>query len=268
MRFIYLSLTSLLLSTQLIHADIIMGVVPQQSPLKLQKVWRPIAEYLSDKTGQKVIFKTEKSIAEFEKVLYSGGYDFAYMNPYHYVVAHKKQAYHAKVRADKNIRGILVMKKGSGIEQLKSKDTRYLFPSPNAFAATLLTKYELIETFKVDPKVLQKARYVNSHDSVYKAISRDIGDVGGGIERTFRNMNDRQTKENLHVVHRTKAYPSHPFAFRPDLKEETTQRIVEALLQMPATLLKPLSIKALHQIDDSEYKSVEELAVLLNIMPR
>jgi phosphonate transport system substrate-binding protein len=267
MRFIYLSLTSLLLTAQLIHADIIMGVVPQQSPLKLQKVWQPIAEYLSDKTGQKVIFKTERSIAEFEKVLYSGGYDFAYMSPYHYVVAHKKQAYHAKVRADKNIRGILVMKKGTGIERLKSKDTRYLFPSPNAFAATLLTKYDLIETYKVDPKVLQKARYVNSHDSVYKAISRDIGDVGGGIERTFRNMNDAQTKDNLHVVHTTKAYPSHPFAFKSDLGEEKTQRIVEALLQMPAALLQALSIKALHQIDDSEYKSVEKLAVLLNIMP-
>jgi len=265
MKLLFLTVTLLILP--LLHADIIMGVVPQQSPLKLQKVWRPIAKYLSDKTGEKVVFKTEKSINTFEKVLYEGAYDFAYMNPYHYVVVHKKKNYIAKVRAAKNIRGILVMKKGIGIEKLKEKDTRYLFPAPNAFAATLLIKYDLLKNFNVDPKLLEKARYVNSHDSVYKAISRGIGDVGGGIERTFKNMHDIQTKENLHIVHTTKAYPSHPFAFRPDLTEEVTQRIVKALLEMPQELLKTLSVKTLCTIDDSEYKSVEALAILLNIMP-
>jgi len=265
MKFLVLGLP--LLIVQLLHADIIMGVVPQQSPLKLQKVWQPIAEYLSEKTGEKVIFKTEKSINKFEEVLYKGGYDFAYMNPYHYVVAHKKQNYMAKVRATKNMRGILVMKKTAGLEKLKEKDTRYLFPAPNAFAATLLTKYDLVTKFNVDPKLLEKARYVNSHDSVYKAISRGIGDVGGGIERTFKNMNDVQTKENLHIVHTTKAYPSHPFAFRPELKKEIVEGITAALVQMPEPLLKSLSIKALYKIDNSEYKSVVELATQLEIMP-
>ncbi len=267
MKCLYTSLILLSLTVQQINADIIMGVVPQQSPLKLQKVWQPIADYLSEKTGENIIFKTEKSINKFEEVLYKGGYDFAYMNPYHFVIAHQKQDYHARLRSNKNIKGILVMKKGKGLEKLKEKDTRFLFPAPNAFAATLLTKYDLIQKFNVDPKILDKARYVNSHDSVYKAISRNIGDVGGGIERTLKNMNDTQTKENLHIVHTTKAYPSHPFAFKPDLKEETTQRIVNALLEMPEVLLKALSIKALHKIDDNEYQSVQDLAVQLDIMP-
>ena len=153
------------------------------------------------------------------------------------------------------------------LEKLKEKDTRYLFPAPNAFAATLLTKYDLVTKFNVDPKLLEKARYVNSHDSVYKAISRGIGDVGGGIERTFKNMNDVQTKENLHIVHTTKAYPSHPFAFRPELKKEIVEGITAALVQMPEPLLKSLSIKALYKIDNSEYKSVVELATQLEIMP-
>ncbi len=267
MKFHYISLIISLLIVPQIHAEIIMGVVPQQSPLKLQKVWQPIAEYLSNKTGEDIIFKTEKSISKFEKALYNGGYDFAYMNPYHYVLAHKKQGYLAMLRANKNIRGILVMKKGTDLEKLNEKPTRYLFPAPNAFAATLLTKYDLVQQFNVNEEVLNKARYVNSHDSVYKAVSRGIGDVGGGIERTFKNMNDIQTKDKLHIVHTTKPYPSHPFAFKPDLNKEMTKRIVNALLEMPEPLLKELSINALHKIDHNEYKSVEDLAILLNIMP-
>ncbi len=267
MRLHYITLAISLLTLQHLCADIIMGVVPQQSPLKLQKVWQPIAKYLSDKTGETVIFKTEKSINTFEKVLYAGGYDFAYMNPYHYVVAHKKQGYNAKVRAKKNIRGILVMNTENDVEKLKDKAARYLFPAPNAFAATLLTKYELVKKFNVNADVLKKARYVNSHDSVYKAVSRGIGDIGGGIERTFNNMNDTQTKEKLHIVHTTKAYPSHPFAFKADMNRLKAQRIIDALLEMPEPLLKALSVKALKKINNDEYKSVKELAILLNIMP-
>ncbi len=267
MKLHYIALAMSLLTLQQTYADIIMGVVPQQSPLKLQKVWQPIAKYLSEKTGEVIIFKTEKSIDKFEKVLYEGGYDFAYMNPYHYVIAHKKQGYKAKVRSNKNIRGILVMQAGTQIEKLKDDSARYLFPAPNAFAATLVNKYELMTKFNVNAEVLKKARYVNSHDSVYKAVSRGVGDVGGGIERTFNNMNDTQTKDSLHIIHTTQAYPSHPFAFKADMNRLTMQRIMDALLEMPESLLKTLSVKSLHQIDHNEYKSVEDLAVLLKIMP-
>ncbi len=256
-----------LLSVPAFYADILMGVVPQQSPLKLQQVWQPIAAYLTEKTGEKVIFKTEKSISKFEDVLYSGGYDFAYMNPYHYIIAHKKQGYLAKIRAKKDIKGILVMHKDSSIKTLNDDKARFLFPAPYAFAATLLTKYELIEKFKVDPKVLDKARYVNSHDSVYKAVSRGIGDIGGGIERTLKNLNDLQTKDNLIIVHTTKAYPSHPFAFRPSLDQAVSKKITQALLEMPEPLQESLSIKGLKKVDDSEYTSVEKLALKLQIMP-
>jgi len=268
MRYFSFLLALVLLTSATLNADIIMGIVPQQSPLKLQKVWQPIASYLSEKTGEKVIFKTEMSISKFENVLYNGRYDFAYMNPYHYVVAHKKQGYLAKLRATKDIKGILVMHKDGTIKTLDDKQARYLFPSPNAFAATLLTKYELIENFKVDPKVLKKARYVNSHDSVYKAVSRGIGDIGGGIERTLNNLSDMQSKENLIIVHTTKAYPSHPFAFKPSLDKQVVQKIIEALLQMPESLQKSLSIKGLKKVDNSEYRSVKNLAIKLQIMPR
>ena len=253
----------------LLHADVVMGVVPQQSPLKLLKVWGPIAAYLSQEIGENVVFKTEKSIGKFEKVLYSGGYDFAYMNPYHFVVAHKVQGYEAKVRASKNIKGILVQKKGTSKEKVLDKHSRFLFPAPNAFAATLLTKHELLQKYNMDLNVLNKAvRYVNSHDSVYKGVSRGIGDIGGGIERTFNSLSDMKTKNSLDIVHTTKAYPSHPFAFKPTMPKELKRKIADALLSMPQMYLKPLKMKALKAINNDEYDSVKALAIKLKIMPR
>ncbi len=69
--------------------ELTFGIVPQQSPLKLSKKWLQITKYLSQKTGIKIIFKTENSIPAFEKKLYKGIYDFSYMNPYHFILANE-----------------------------------------------------------------------------------------------------------------------------------------------------------------------------------
>lgn len=131
-------------STLMFSQTITLGVVPQQSPLKLAKKWSKVTNYLKEKTGYEIVFKTEKSIPTFEEQLYSGTYDLAYMNPYHFVVANHKQNYEAFTRANKNIVGILLAKEKSipfTKDNLKGKT--FLFPAPNAFAATLLTKFEL-----------------------------------------------------------------------------------------------------------------------------
>jgi phosphonate transport system substrate-binding protein len=122
------------------------GVVPQQSPIELIKEWQPVITYLENATGEKITLKVERSIPEFEKVLYSGGYDIAYMNPYHYVVSHKRKNYSAAVRDEKNLIGILVVRKNSGLNDVSMlRGKQFLFPAPDAFAATLLTKYELLK---------------------------------------------------------------------------------------------------------------------------
>ena len=234
-----------------------LGIVPQQSPLKMFKAWKPITKYLSEKTGHKIVFKTEKSIAEFEKVLYSGGYDLAYVNPYHFIIANRKQDYRAAVRAKKMIRGILVAK-GDDIkfdDIISSKTTRYLFPSPNAFAATLLTKFELLSKYGVNVNKQDTYQYVNSHDSVYSGIARNTGEIGGGIQRTYNNFNKKKDKNKINVIYTTDAYPSHPIAYKPTLTKETQRNLTEAFLSIPEELISTLKIKKIIASSVSHYCS-------------
>ena len=98
------------LAVFLFSKEIILGVVPQQSPLKLSQKWLKITEYLEQETGLNIVFKTKNSIPMFEEELYNGNYDLAYMNPYHFIIANNKQNYNALVRSNKNIVGILVAK--------------------------------------------------------------------------------------------------------------------------------------------------------------
>jgi len=270
MKNIAIGLVLCALSVPVAAEKLTLGVVPQQSPLKMFKVWKPITKYLSEKTGHEIIFKTEKSIAEFEKTLYSGGYDLAYMNPYHFVVANRKQDYQAAVRADKMIRGILVSKneKDSFNKIIKSKTTRYLFPSPNAFAATLLTKFELLTKYGVDINKQDSYQYVNSHDSVYSGIARSTGDIGGGIQRTYANFGKKKDKNQLNIIYTTDAYPSHPVAFKPSLSTELQSNLKEAFLNIPDELIARLSIKKIIPSNNEEFDAIRDLESKLAVVER
>jgi phosphonate transport system substrate-binding protein len=251
---------SLLFTTILSAKALVFGVVPQQSSIELAETWKPVVAYLEKTTGEKIHLKIERSIPEFEQALYSGEYDFAYMNPYHYIVAHKRIKYQAIARDIKKLVGIIVVHKESGIQHVSElKGKEFLFPAPDAFAATLLTKYDLLKEHGIDIERDKKFRYVNSHDSVYKGVARHIGDAGGGIERTFNNLGDSITKASLKIIYKTDAYPSHPFAFHPALPQKVQERLTEAIITMSPSLLEPLSMKQIIQTHDSEYNTVRRV---------
>ncbi len=252
----------LLATTYLLSTEITIGIVPQQSPLKLSKKWLKVTNYLYEETGIKVIFKTEKSIPKFEKELYAGNYDISYMNPYHFIIANKKQGYQAFTRANKNIVGIVLSKETKvDFTTANLKGKTFLFPAPNAFAATLLPKLEFKSKFNFDIDKEARVLYVNSHDSVYKGISRDIGYLGGGIIRTYNNFIDKNDKDKLHIVYKTSPYPSHPIASHPRVSQDVVTKIQNAFINMPEDVKKVLSIKAFKITDSKEFDVIQQLGV-------
>ena len=252
----------LLASTYALATQITLGVVPQQSPLKLAKKWSSITKYLEKETGIEVIFKTEKSIPKFEQQLYKGVYDISYMNPYHFIVANQTQNYQAFIRAKKNIVGILLSKdKNVDFTKQNLANKTFLFPAPNAFAATLLPKFEFKKRYGFDIDEQARVLYVNSHDSVYKGISREIGYLGGGIIRTYNNFIDKNDKENISIVYKTQPYPSHPIAYHPRVNKDDVLKIQKAFLNMPIELSKILSIKKFKAIQNSEYDVIKNIGV-------
>ena len=158
------------------------GVVPQQSATRLAQVWIPFLEELERVSGHKLKFTTAKDIPTFEACLKAKAYDFAYMNPYHYTVFHETAGYEAFAhQSDKRLKGILVARKDSDIDDLSQLNNRTLaFPSPAAFGASVIPRAELsAKNITVEPS------YVKSHDSVYRSVALGLFPAGGGVKRTF-----------------------------------------------------------------------------------
>lgn len=242
------------------------GIVPQQSATVLAKKWLPIFRYLNKKTGHKFVFKTNKTIPEFENNLLGKKYDFAYMNPYHYTVFHKKSGYKAILKqGQKQIKGILVAHKNSRIDSLADLNNQTVaFPAPAAFAATVIPK----STMK-SQDINVTSQYVSSHESVYKNVAYGNFVAGGGIERTFANT-PKEITDNLKVFWRSKGYTPHAIAFTGDIPQSVVDKVINAFLEMNSDeegekLLESIKFKSIEAANDSDWDDVRDLNIeLLN----
>lgn len=209
-RLVLLSLM-LLTSFTLPAKELVFGIVPQQSAARLAEMWTPMINYISQQTGHQIRFATAKDIPTFERRVLAGEYDIVYMNPYHYTVFSQKPGYDAIAKQkNKQIKGLLVVPKSSAITELSQlQQARIAFPSPAAFAASVLPRAELRRQ-GVDFEPV----YVSSHDSVYLNVSRGFFPAGGGIKRTF-NAVDSAVSDNLRILWQTKGYTPHALAIHP-----------------------------------------------------
>ncbi|WP_047043943.1 phosphate/phosphite/phosphonate ABC transporter substrate-binding protein [Vibrio mexicanus] len=261
MRTLFVAL--LLLTSTAVHSErFTFAIVPQQSASRLAELWTPIMDHLSEKTGHEFVFVTAVDIPTFEQRLKNGEYDFSYMNPYHFTVFNQSPGYQAIAKAkDKQIKGIIVARKDSNIQSLgQLNGSQLAFPSPAAFAATILTQAELNgRNVEFTPK------YVSSHDSVYLSVARGLFPAGGGVMRTFRSL-DEEVRSQLTPIWTTNGYTPHAIAAHPDLAPKVVQEIQQLLVNlhespMGLNQLERLKIKGFVSATNNDWDDVRALNI-------
>ncbi len=236
------------------------GIVPQQSASKTARHWVPVLNHVSKISGHKLVFRTTRSIPAFEEELKVARYDLAYMNPYHYTLYHQQSNYDAIARAsNRRIRGIIVVHKDSAYKSIEDLDGQIMaFPSPNAFAASMLIRSELMSRgIEVTP------RYVASHDSVYRNVNQKRFVAGGGVIRTLKNM-EPSIQNNLRILYQTSDYTPHAIAAHRRIPEENIRKIQKAFISLNKTsegqqLLRNMGIDSLEIAIDSDWDDIRKL---------
>jgi len=261
-----IKLLSLVVSAALISAPLhasdyySFGVVPQQPAQKLAGLWVPVIRELEKQTGLKIRFQTAPSISMFEHRLSVGRYDFAYVNPYHYVTFQKKTGYQVFAKeAGRKLRGIIVARKGANIKWQGRQ--RLALPAPAAFGASLLTQSMLKQKgLGYEPE------YLGSHDSVYIAVAQGLYPFGGGVPRTLNSM-PPAIKEQLVVVDKTPGYTPHAFVAHRRVAKKDVDAIQKMLIDMQyneagSNMLQRLSFnKGITAATDKEYGSIRKLKI-------
>ena len=170
--------------------------------------------------------------SDLEAKLANGDFDFAYMNPYHALVAGRDQGYVPLVRdGGRSLYGILVVRKDSPIQDVKDLDgAEIAFPAPNALGASLLMRAELArgQGISITPK------YVKTHSSVYLNVLLGQTAAGGGVMGTF-NQQPATIKDQLRTVFVTRDMAPHPLGAHPRVSLSDRAKITKALLAIAGT---------------------------------
>lgn len=205
------------------------GVVPQFEQRKIFQIWVPILSELEKRTGFRFELKGSSKIPAFEERFMAGGFDLAYMNPYHLVLASDGQGYVPLVKdGRRTLNGILVVRRDSGILNINElQDKAIAFPAPNALGASLLIRAELKNKFGLD----FSPKYVQTHSSVYLHVIKKLVDVGGGVMQTLESQKP-DIKDNLRVLYKTMSMSPHPIAVHPRVPVAHQDKIRRALLEI------------------------------------
>jgi phosphonate transport system substrate-binding protein len=240
------------------------GIGPAQSAIELAKRWTPVMQYLSEKSGVTLQFKTAKDIPTFQQQMREGVYDFAYINPYHYLQYHKGSGYTAFAREkDGKLFGVLVVKKDGPIKDVVQLNGQTLaFPTASALGATWLPLGML-----KDKGVQVTPQYVNSMDSVYRSVAKGLFPAGGGEMRTLGTI-DPEVKNQLRVLWTSEGLPPFTFAVHPRVPKDVVAKVQKAMDEMDQTpqglaLLKANNFKGVEVTTDADYNAMRKL----NIQP-
>lgn len=241
-------------------------VHPLHNPERLNEVFWPMVNYLN-KNIPEVNFQLEASVnyAAFEEKLKKREPEFALPNPYQALLA-IKYGYRvfAKMGDDEDFRGIILVRKDSGIKtisQLRGKTISY--PAPTALAATMLPQYFL---FKNGLNVLKEAKniYVGSQESAIMNVflkNAQAGCTWPPPWRAFVQSNPDKAKE-LEVRWKTESLPNNGLVVRDDVSAELVAKVRRLLLGLKDSeegkeILKGIGVSQFEVADEQTYKSVK-----------
>lgn len=206
-----------------------IGIVPQFEIRHIRKIWNPIFSEIEKSTGYKLKLIGSPTIPDFENEFTAGKFDFAYMNPYHLLIAKEAQGYIPLVRDNgRKLHGILVVRKDSEIDSVKKLDGKKIaFPAPNALGASLLMRAIFAKEYKIKIKPV----YVKTHSSVYLNVVVKQAAAGGAVQKTLSQQRSN-IQGALKVLYRTPKVAPHPLAAHPRVPKEAREKIKQALMQL------------------------------------
>ncbi|MGZ5049429.1 MAG: phosphate/phosphite/phosphonate ABC transporter substrate-binding protein [Methylobacter sp.] len=214
----------------------VIGIHPLHNPQRLFEVYGPIVDVINANIPDAdFMLEASRNYEEFDRKLYSGHFDFAMPNPYQ-TVNSLKHGYRVfgKMADDDNFRGIILVRKDSGIKtvaDLKGKAISY--PAPTALAATMMPQYYL-HTHGLDINRDVENRYVGSQESSIINVLR--GHVAAGATwpvpwKTFSKENP-QLASQLEIKWQTDPLLNNGWVVRKDIPADIADKFAKLLFSL------------------------------------
>lgn len=234
-------------STQSATAEknrITIGLIPEHNIFKQLERYKPLAGYLSEKTGLKIEMKVLSRYGNIIDNFLSLGLDGAFFGSFTYALAHSRIGVEVILRPEyldgvSTYYGLLFVRKDSGIETIDDmKGQRFAFVDKATTAGYLLPlhyfKMNGIQNYKT---YFRETYFTGTHeDAIYDVLNKKA-DVGAAKNTVFYRLarTDDRILSQLNIIERSPNVPENALAFRKDLEESVKMKVKNTLLNMHTT---------------------------------
>lgn len=262
MKIISLTFFLLLYSTQIIAGTYTFGVVPQFEEESLKRMWDPFINFLNKHSANNFIFKTTRSIVEFELNLNKGMYDFVYLTPGQYIKYHRTQGYSAFAKVkDLKLRWIIVANiddPANTINELSNRNV--LFPETGT--TSIINPLSILEkkNIKVTPV------FVKTHEEVYNTVAHNLFGVGVGVDHTYKIM-PNNIRASLKIIWSSDSFQPNAFAANARVPFEVVEGLRNTLVNIIDTDENRMILDTIkfctgfESAKDSDWNSIREMEI-------
>ncbi len=231
----------------------LIGLIPEQNIFKQLERYKPLADYLSGKTGAKVKLKILRRYGNIVDNFKSAGLDGAFFGSFTYALAHAKLGVEVLARPvaldnTSTYHGLIFVRKDSLIRNARDMKGKRLALVDKATTAGYLLPLKYFHTHGVSNfrEYVKESYFAGTHeDAIYDVLNKKA-DIGAAKNTVFNRLAnaDQRIRDDLIVLERSPDVPENALALRGDIDESVRDRMKEALLNMH---LDPEGKKALDQ---------------------
>ena len=208
-------------------ADFVFTAPPRETPEAGEKVYKPLADYLSKFLGEKVVYEHPKTWHRYEKKMKNDEYDFVFDGPH--FAAWRIESLHASplIKLPGSLKFVLVVNKTktniSSLKNLIGREICTLSP-PNLGALTLISMFP-------HPARQPKYKIINGgFKAVAEAFSK--GECDGAIFRStfYYKKTDPAFRKTTKVIRDSKGLTNQGITVSRRIKPEVREKLVNNLL--------------------------------------
>ncbi len=223
------------------------SIIPTEETIQELTLYKPVIDYLAQKTGKKIEFYMPTSYATVVEAMLGGWVDVAVHGPYSYVIANSKDpnievfATYAKKPGHLQEEGpgykaALVSRKGSKFTTVDSLEGSVLgLTDPASTSGNLVPRVVFTGVIGKDLEdYFKKVVYTGGHDLSTLAVHEGKVDAAFVATHRFDNVVDRGLVklDDFNVLWSSPAVPQDPFTYRMTLCPELRQAIAETFLTL------------------------------------
>lgn len=223
-----------------IRPVLVIGLIPEQNVFRQLERYRPLAEYLSERTGTEIKLKVLLRYGNIINNFMSEGLDGAFFGSFTYTIAHARLGVKVIARPEdldgrSTYHGVIFTRRDSGIRTIADMRGKRLAFVDKATTAGYLVPLAYFRTQGIDYRTyLRETYFAGTHENAILDVLDRKADAGAAKNTVFERPigANRRSVEGLRVVLRSPEVPENALAFKQDLDPALVEKIRSLLLSM------------------------------------